>query len=81
WTADHFATTTRLVKTGLGVAQSAQSLLGKHRMTAISDTARRWSHNNTPQWLPELPTINRHALTESGNRPAHGEKKVVYLPS
>lgn len=81
WTADHFATTTRLVKTGLGVAQSAQSLLGKHRMTAISDTARRWSHNSTPQWLPELPTINRHALTENGNRPAHGEKKVVYLPS
>ncbi|MDO6580170.1 FAD-binding and (Fe-S)-binding domain-containing protein [Photobacterium sp. 2_MG-2023] len=82
WTADHFATTTRLVKTGLGVAQSAQSLLGEHRMTAISNAARRWSHNSTPQWLPELPAVNRHQLIETaGSSPAHGEKKVVYLPS
>ncbi|QUJ66211.1 FAD-binding oxidoreductase [Photobacterium sp. GJ3] len=81
WTANHFATTTRLVKTGLGSAHSAKSLLGEARLTRISDRLHRLSQGRTPQWLPELPMMNRHQLSQASSTQSHGERKIVYMPS
>ncbi|WP_330959289.1 FAD-binding and (Fe-S)-binding domain-containing protein [Photobacterium sp. 53610] len=81
WTANHFSTTTRLVKTGLGAAHALESMLGEPRMLALSEHARKFTRGATPQWLPELPVLNRHQLSDADSTQAHGDKKIVYLPS
>ncbi|GAB6262334.1 FAD-binding and (Fe-S)-binding domain-containing protein [Photobacterium sp. R1] len=81
WTANHFSTTTRLVKTGLGAAHALESMLGEPRMLALSEHARKFTRGATPQWLPELPVLNRHQLGDADSTQKHGDKKIVYLPS
>lgn len=81
WTADHFATTTALVTTGLKVNQLATSLCGEARVSQLSQSLRKISKGKTPLWTAELPRANRYPLEKHAANLPRRDKKVVYLPS
>lgn len=83
WTADHFSTTTALVRAGLQANQWATKALGASRLERLARQLRQWSEGKTPVWLAEMPTANRYSLNQSTHTPSSlcHDKKVVYLPS
>ncbi|PXA73563.1 FAD-binding and (Fe-S)-binding domain-containing protein [Vibrio sp. 11986-1-5] len=81
WTADHFATTTALVTTGLKVNQLATNVCGEARVSQLSQSLRKFSQGKTPLWMAELPRANRYPLAKQAANLPRREKKVVYLPS
>lgn len=81
WTADHFATTTALVTTGLKVNQLATNVCGEARINQLSQSLRKISQGKTPLWMAELPRANRYPLAKQAANLPRREKKVVYLPS
>lgn len=81
WTADHFATTTALVTTGLKVNQLATNVCGEARVSQLSQSLRKFSKGKTPLWMAELPRANRYPLAKQAANLPRREKKVVYLPS
>lgn len=81
WTADHFATTTALVTTGLKVNQLATNVCGEARISQLSQSLRKFSQGKTPLWMAELPRANRYPLAKQAANLPRREKKVVYLPS
>ncbi|MBW3695114.1 FAD-binding oxidoreductase [Vibrio sp. T187] len=82
WTADHFATTTKLTKAGLKTNQLASKTLGANTVSKLTNGLRSITKGSTPVWLPEMPQSNAYQLQESsGAHSSTNEKKVVYLPS
>lgn len=81
WTADHFATTTALVATGLKVNQLATNVCGEARVSQLSQSLRKFSKGKPPLWMAELPRANRYPLSKQAANLPRREKKVVYLPS
>ncbi|CAM2917336.1 FAD-binding and (Fe-S)-binding domain-containing protein [Vibrio rarus] len=82
WTADHFASTSKLAKTGLKINQSAAKVLGEKTVAKVANGLRSVSKDCTPIWLKEYPQANHFDLqTEALNSPHNDHKKVVYMPS
>ncbi|WP_038184509.1 FAD-binding and (Fe-S)-binding domain-containing protein [Vibrio rhizosphaerae] len=79
WTANHFATTTQLARTGLKLNASTTRLLGAKRMQHWNQRLRH--HIKIPQWLPEIPTPNHDRDVLTKHRECNAQKKVVYFPS
>ena len=80
WTADHFATTTKMVNLSLKANTLAQKALGEKAVAKATNGLRRLSAGKTPMWIPELPSSNKHR-PQSSSGAGHANKKVVYLPS
>ena len=80
WTADHFATTTKMVNLSLKANTLAQKALGEKVVAKATNGLRRLSAGKTPMWIPELPSSNKHR-PQSSSGAGHANKKVVYLPS
>jgi len=80
WTADHFATTTKMVNLSLKANTLAQKALGEKAVAKATNGLRRLSAGKTPMWIPELPSSNKHR-PQSSSSAGHANKKVVYLPS
>lgn len=79
WTADHYATTLRMVRLGLGFSNLAHTLLGTRLMTAITGALRAIVGRQMPFWTKHLPKpapkrVFTPIITGSPN-------KVVYFPS
>ncbi|MEL0628597.1 FAD-binding and (Fe-S)-binding domain-containing protein [Psychromonas aquatilis] len=80
WTAEHFRTTTKMAKIGLKVSNVAQKALGKKAISTVSNKVRSLSAGKTPQWIPEMPTANKHKVSSTFSQ-NKDSKKVVYFPS
>jgi len=80
WTADHFATTSKMVNLSLKANTLAQKALGEKTVAKATNGLRRLSAGKTPMWIPELPTSNQHR-PQSSSGVDNMNKKVVYLPS
>lgn len=85
WTADHFSATTKMVTAGLKANQVAQKVFGEGAVSGMTNGLRKLTGGSTPQWIPEMPTANRHPFeTEAAKTHKHtgnATKKVVYVPS
>lgn len=82
WTAEHFATTTKLTKAGLKSNQLATKALGENTVGKLTNGLRSMTKGKTPIWIPEMPQSNSHQPQESAKaHSSSSEKKVVYLPS
>ena len=89
WTADHFDSTTKLVKLGLKGNELAKKLLGDNRVGKAVNGLHQITKGVTPVWMPEYPKANRHHLESLAidieHRPhTHNEQtqlKVVYMAS
>lgn len=80
WTAEHFATTTKVVNLSLKVNTLAQKALGEKAVAKVANGLHHLSAGKTPMWMPELPTSNKHR-PQSSSSADQTNKKVVYLPS
>ncbi|MDW6004995.1 FAD-binding and (Fe-S)-binding domain-containing protein [Vibrio mangrovi] len=86
WTADHFATTVQLARTGLKMNSWATRTLGAERMQHWNQQLRQRSQR-IPQWLPEIPGANQHSISRINTvssaitHPQDKLHKVVYCPS
>ncbi|MFA0567670.1 FAD-binding and (Fe-S)-binding domain-containing protein [Vibrio gallaecicus] len=89
WTAEHFATTTKLTKAGLKTNQLASKALGAKTVGKLTNGLRSVTKGATPVWMPEMPQANSHSLEQAASSLNNNEqkklnssvKKVVYLPS
>jgi D-lactate dehydrogenase len=80
YVAGHFAGTTALIRSGLGLADLMHRTLGTKVMLRVTGTARELSGERIPLWTPWMP--------QRGSRPcpshqhtAAKKPKVVYFPS
>jgi D-lactate dehydrogenase len=75
--AEHFAALESIVRLGLGLGHSIQSLFGPQTMTGITRALRAVTGRPFPQWSGEMPRPAR------GPRPAteRGGAQAVYFPS
>ncbi|GEA61535.1 FAD-binding and (Fe-S)-binding domain-containing protein [Vibrio comitans] len=81
WTAEHFATTSKLAKTGLSINQTASKLIGENTVGKMTNGLRKITKQATPIWLKEYPQANNYDLASHASTHASSEKKVVYMPS
>ncbi|WP_246225772.1 FAD-binding and (Fe-S)-binding domain-containing protein [Vibrio agarilyticus] len=80
WSADHFATVTKLAKIGLRSNQAVTKTLGEKRVKTLITGIRKLTQNTTPTWLAQYPNPNRHVLN-SFTTLDNEDRKVVYVPS
>ena len=80
WTANHFSTTTKLVRAGLKTNAVAQKVLGDKVVGKIVNGTHHLTAGKTPIWMPEIPMANPDRA-EKKNISTGGDKKVVYFPS
>ncbi len=80
YVAGHFAGTTALIRSGLGLADMMHRTLGTPVMLRVTGTARELSGQRLPLWTPWMP--------QRGSRPCPSHQhtavkkpKVVYFPS
>ncbi|NAW58279.1 MULTISPECIES: FAD-binding and (Fe-S)-binding domain-containing protein [unclassified Vibrio] len=81
WTAEHFATTTKLARAGLKTNQLATKVLGESSVGKVTNGLRKLTKGATPVWMPEMPQANTQDLSQAIEAQTATEKKVVYLPS
>ncbi|PJG57590.1 FAD-binding and (Fe-S)-binding domain-containing protein, partial [Aeromonas cavernicola] len=86
WSADHFATVTRVARTALGLKSIVTKVAGDRPLAGLVNGMRRLSGQRTPAWLPTLPSPSRYRWQQGeglrGHRSGDGhERAVVYLPS
>lgn len=81
WTAEHFATTTKLARAGLKTNQLATKVLGESNVGKVTNGLRKLTKGATPVWMPEMPQANTQDLSQAIEAQTATEKKVVYLPS
>ncbi|MFA0514079.1 FAD-binding and (Fe-S)-binding domain-containing protein [Vibrio breoganii] len=81
WTADHFATTSKLAKTGLSANQAASKLMGEKAVGKMTNGLRKLTKQATPVWLKEYPQANKFDLAKQASTQQTSNKKVVYMPS
>ncbi|MBW8182974.1 FAD-binding and (Fe-S)-binding domain-containing protein [Shewanella nanhaiensis] len=88
WTVEHFDTTTKMVKFGLGANQQAQKILGDKVVGNLVNGLRSLTQGATPAWTPQYPAVNRHKPASFSARSERVElatepplQKVVYMPS
>lgn len=81
WTAEHFATTTKLARAGLKTNQLATKVLGENSVGKVTNGLRKLTKGATPVWMPEMPQANTQDLSQAIEAQTATKKKVVYLPS
>ncbi|OBT13705.1 4Fe-4S ferredoxin [Vibrio sp. UCD-FRSSP16_10] len=82
WTADHFASTAKLAKTGLKINQSAIKITSEKTVGKLVNGVRSITKQATPIWLKEYPQANNFDVEkETQKRAFTADKKVVYMPS
>ncbi|NAX23158.1 FAD-binding and (Fe-S)-binding domain-containing protein [Vibrio sp. V39_P1S14PM300] len=81
WTAEHFATTTKLTRAGLKTNQLATKVLGESSVGKVTNGLRKLTKGATPVWMPEMPQANTQDLSQAIEAQTATERKVVYLPS
>ncbi len=81
WTADHFSTTTAMVRSALKTNQLATQIIGTTVVEKIINGTRNLTRGKTPVWIEELPQANTHKLKLAAENLPRREQKVVYLPS
>ncbi len=77
FSANHFATTSSLVKTSLKASSLLQTFLPDRTTNLIGKNLHRFSGKNIPIWFAEYPTTNKNKIEPS----LISDKKVVYYPS
>ncbi len=78
WTADNFSFVSSALKTTLGVANLARTVIGKKTMGTIAKGLRVASGNSIPLWTPAMP---KAAPAIDILNQTKSELKVVYFPS
>ena len=81
WTAEHFATTTKLARAGLKTNQLATKVLGESSVGKVTNGLRKLTKGATPVWMPEMPQANTQDLSQAIEAQTATKRKVVYLPS
>lgn len=78
WSAEHFSTLEKGLKTTLWAANATRSIIGNTAMSGFTKGLRYISGNKIPLWTPALPKrarkIRKQAVTDN-------PLKVVYFPS
>ncbi|WP_153448256.1 FAD-binding and (Fe-S)-binding domain-containing protein [Vibrio algicola] len=90
WTSDNFATSAKIIKTGLSINNIMTKLISRKGMASMVNGMRKLTHERTPMWLAEIPPANPHKLPMHTLDEAASDrskiadvqhKKVVYFPS
>jgi len=79
WSANHYATVTGMVRTGLKAVHRAHTILGTTLMEGIASTLRLLSGNKIPMWTRWMP--NGVSKVSFKTVIKGSPNKVVYFPS
>jgi D-lactate dehydrogenase len=79
WVAQHFERTTRIIRSGLRIANAVHTILGSRVMEKLATWTRATSKNRIPLWNRYMPQAADAPV--SFPVPSSDSLKVVYFPS